>query len=81
MSVRLLPRDAYNEQSILAYLKRENGLCATSVRVLKRSIDARQRTVLVYLTLRVYEGEQPEEQRCTPTHYPSVDDAPQAIGV
>lgn len=81
LTLRLLPRDAYNEQSILAYLQREQGLRATAVRVLKRSIDARQRTVLVNLTVRAYENEQPEEKRYTPTYYPVVDEAPQAIVV
>lgn len=81
LTLRLLPRDAYDEQSVVAYLKREQGMRPTAVRILKRSIDARQRTVFVNLTVRVYEGEQPEEQRFTPTYYPPVDDAPAAIVV
>lgn len=81
LTLRILPRDAYDEQSIMAYLKREKGIKAMAVRVLKRSIDARQRTVYVNLTLRAYENEKPTEQRFTPTYYPPVDEAPQAIVV
>lgn len=81
LTLRILPRDAYDEDSIKSYLKREKGLNVSAVRVLKRSIDARQRVVYVNLTVRCYNrGESPEEL-FAPTTYPVVDDAPEAIVV
>ena len=62
LNLRILPRQAYNEQSILAYLREEKGINAGAVRVLRRSIDARQRTIYVNLTVRAYIGEEPPLQ-------------------
>ena len=48
--LRLLPQQAVNESTIKDYLSREEGLDMRSlrhVRVLKRSIDARQRTIFI----------------------------------
>ena len=53
--IRVLPEQAVNEQAIKRYLIEEKGLNAlslTAARVLKRSIDARQRTIYVNLTVR-----------------------------
>ena len=50
--LRLLPQQAYTEDSIRDYVAREKGLdvrTITHVQVLKRSIDARQRTLCVFL--------------------------------
>ena len=74
LQLRLLPRDAYNEQSICEYLRHERGLQPTSIRVLRRSIDARQRTVLVNLTLRVFENEMPHDDLYTPIRYGDVSE-------
>ncbi|MBR2771859.1 MAG: FAD-binding protein, partial [Bacteroidales bacterium] len=55
--LRVLPEQAANEQTILEFVAREKGLDARTiqhVRVLKRSIDARQRTIFVNLKVRVY---------------------------
>ena len=82
--LRILPRQAASEQDIIAYLEQEKGIdpkAVTHVRVLKRSIDARQRTVMVNLKVRVYVGEKPEETEYIPTEYHSVDNGPQAIVV
>ena len=38
LNLRILPQQAYNEQSILAYLRQEKGINAKAVRVVKRSI-------------------------------------------
>ena len=51
------------------------------VRVLKRSIDARQRTIYVNLKVRVYINEMPEDEAYIPTYYPDVSDKPHAIVV
>ncbi len=50
------------------------------LRVVKRSIDARQRKIMVNLTLRVYVDEPaPANALYTPIEYPDVADRPQAI--
>ena len=81
INLRILPQEAYNEQSIMAYLQQKEGIRAQAIRVLKRSIDARQRTIYVNLTVRVYMNEEPEEQLFTPIEYHDVSDAPQVIVV
>ena len=81
LNLRVLPEVAYNEQSIISYLDREKGLQANAVRIIKRSIDARQRTIFVNLTIRAYVDEQPEELEYTPTSYHDVSDCPEVIVV
>ncbi len=84
-TLRLLPQQAANEATLKDYIAREEGYRMselTHVRVLKRSIDARQRTVYVNLKLRVYINEQPTDDAFEHTHYPDVASAPrQAIVV
>lgn len=72
LQLRLSPRDAYNEQSIRAYLEREKGITASAVRITRRSIDARQRTVLVNLSVTAYVNEEPMAEDITATVYPDV---------
>lgn len=79
--LRISPREAYDERGIIGYLRREKGLQADAVQVLKRSIDARQRTVYVNLTVRAFVGERPAEQLFPPIHYPDVSDAAPVIVV
>ena len=62
--IRVLPEQAASEQGIRQFLQDEKGLSAhevKAVRVLKRSIDARQRTIFVNLKVRAYVNEQPED--------------------
>lgn len=81
LTLRILPRQAYNEQSILAYLRQEKGLEAQAVRVVKRSIDARQRTIFVNLTVRAYVGEEPPLLDFEPYIYKDVSESPSVIVV
>ena len=81
LSLRILPHQAYNEQSILACLREEKGIKANAVRVLKRSIDARQRTIYVNLTVRAYVGEEPPQHEFQPYIYNDVSHRPQVIVV
>ncbi len=81
LNLRILPRQAYNEQSILAYLREEKGIKAGAVRVLRRSIDARQRTIYVNLTVRAYVGEEPPLQDFEPYIYKDVSDCPSVVVV
>ena len=80
-TLRILPKDAYDEAAVTAYLKREMQIKPTAVRILKRSIDARQRTVYVNLTVRVYVNERPESQTYQSTFYPDVTGHKEAIVV
>ena len=61
--IRVQPRDAANEQSLMQYIAREKGMdvrTIKAVRVLRRSIDARQRTIYVNLMVRVFVNEIPK---------------------
>lgn len=83
-SLRLLPAEAADEESVKAYLSREKGLPLsgiTAVRVLKRGIDARHRTVFVNLTVRVFVDEEPTGEEYRQVEYPDVDGRPQVIVV
>ena len=84
LQLRILPEQAASEQSIKQYVAREKGLDARTikaVRTLKRSIDARQRTIFVNLTIRLYINELPTDDEYTETYYPMVDDGPEVIVV
>ena len=84
IQLRILPEQAANEQSIKQYVAREKGLDARTikaVRTLKRSIDARQRTIFVNLTVRLYINELPTDDEYTETYYPMVDEGPEVIVV
>jgi len=82
IQLRILPQEAFDERSILAYLQREQGIKATAARVLKRSIDARQRTVYINLTLRIYTGgDKPQEEPFSPIMYHDVSHRPSVIVV
>lgn len=82
--LRVLPEIAANEQRLREYLIQEKGLNArdiTATRILKRSIDARQRTIFVNLTVRTYLNEMPKEKEYQETVYNNVSDKPQVIVV
>lgn len=83
-SIRVRPHQAVNEATIKDYLAHEEGLemkSLTHVRVLKRSIDARQRTVFVNLKVRVYINEEAEDDTYVKTEYHDVSEAQQVIVV
>ena len=82
--IRVLPQVAANEQSLKAWLADEYGFdmrTCNGVRILKRSIDARQRTIFVNLKVRVYVGEEPADDEFVRTDYGDVSDRPQVIVV
>lgn len=83
-TIRVLPEVAANEQQLKAYLVREKGLderTLNATRILKRSIDARQRTVFVNLTVRAYVNEVPRDDEYQHTDYLNVEGCPQVIVV
>lgn len=82
--IRILPEQAANEEGIKRYLAKEKGLdvrTLNKVRVLKRSIDARQRTIFVNLKVRAYINEMPQDDQYVHTEYPDVSSCPRVIVV
>lgn len=82
--LRVIPEIAGSEQQLKAFIVADKGLRAndiTAVRILKRSIDARQRTIFVNLTVRVYVNEMPEKLEYVPTVYNNVEGRPQVVVV
>lgn len=82
--VRVLPQVAANEQSLRGYIADEHGFdvrTVTALRILRRSIDARQRTIFVNLKVRVYINEQPQQDEYAVTDYPDVTGRPQVVVV
>lgn len=82
--LRILPEIAADSDRLKRYLSKEKGLSIsqiTATRILKRSIDARQRTIFVNLKVRVYLNEQPSEDQYEKTIYNNVEGKPQVIVV
>lgn len=82
--IRTLPEQAVNEQSLKQFIGREKGLdirTINALRILKRSIDARQRTIYINLTVRLYINEVPQDEEFTRTTYNKVEGKPQVIVV
>lgn len=81
---RLSPQDAASDATIRTLIARDHRLKKgqiTSIRLLKRSIDARQRNVFVNLTVRAYVDEPCSDERYRSIDYPDVSDAKQVIVV
>ncbi len=82
--IRVTPEVASSEENIKGYVAREKGLDARTVncvRILKRSIDARQRQIFINLTLRVYINEMPQDDEYEHIVYPDVSSRPRVIVV
>ena len=82
--IRILPEQAASEEGIKRYLSKEKGLdvrTLNQVRVLKRSIDARQRTIYVNLKVRAYINEFPQDEAFVHTEYPDVSSRPRVVVV
>lgn len=79
---RATPEQAYNEESVKRLLAREKGVdirTVKAVRILKKSIDARHRTIFINLKVRAYINEEPLDEPFTPTEYHSVEGKPPVI--
>lgn len=84
IQIRVMPVIASCEQNIINYASDECGIdrrTVKAVRILKRSIDARQRQVFVNLLVRLYINEEPEDVAYVPTVYPEVSDSKTVIVV
>ena len=82
--IRVQPHIAANEQNLRSYLAAEGGFderTITALRILKRSIDARKRTIFVNLKVRVYINEQPADDEYVRTEYHDVSNCPRVVVV
>ena len=84
LQLRVLPEVAADSDQLRRYLANEKGLALSAlkgVRVLKRSIDARQRTIYVNLKVRLYVNELPADDAFVRTNYNDVSEGQQVIVV
>lgn len=82
--IRILPEQAASEEGIKRYLSKEKGIdvrTLNQVRVLKRSIDARQRTIYVNLKVRAYINEFAQDDQYIHTECPDVSSRPRVVVV
>lgn len=82
--IRILPEQAASEEGIKRYLSKEKGIdvrTLNQMRVLKRSIDARQRTIYVNLKVRAYINEFAQDDQYIHTEYPDVSSCPRVVVV
>ena len=83
LQLRVAPEIAYNPMRLSAEVSSQIAVDVnrlTEVRVTRRSIDARQRRVMVNLSVDVFVDEVPEDTLATPIEYkPLPADAPSAV--
>lgn len=81
---RVIPSIAYNEKALREYICREFAIPfskLSAIRIRRRSIDARQRTIFVNLSIDIYIDEYPPRLDYLPIDYPSVKDCPTVVVV
>ena len=84
LALRLLPCQAASETALREFLVREYALdskAIEAVRILKRSIDARKRQVMVNLSVRVYVNEKPQDDIYQRIEYQNVASKPAIVVV
>lgn len=84
LNLRVTPNIAANEDLLTRYAAGELSIDARTIqglRIRRRSIDARQRTIYVNLSLDLYINEMPPRLDFEPIVYPNVSNAPQVIVV
>lgn len=82
--LRVLPQVASSDDNIMVHLAKTEGLdrrTLRAIRVLRRSIDARQRTIYVNLKVKAYINEEATDPIFPTVDYPDVSKAPQVIVV
>ena len=82
LQLRILPEEAANEQSLKHVVARETGTNSShirAVRILKRSVDARQRTIFINLKVRAFVDEMPEEAEYLSVDYKDVSGGKQVV--
>ena len=83
-TLRLLPAQAASESVLKSSVCRLKGLeesHVTAVRLLKRSVDARQKTVYIQVQVRVFVDELPPADSFEPVHFGDVSAAPAVVVV
>ena len=84
LQLRVLPPIAAQDDQLRRYVAQELAIDArtiTALRITRRSIDARQRTVFVNLSVEVYVGEPAPEAAFAPVTYPDVSGKPRVVVV
>lgn len=84
LQLRLSPEEAADERSLKEVVSRETGEPTEevrAVRVVKRSIDARQRTIYINVKLRAFIREEPEESEFSSVEYQDVSKGKQVVVV
>jgi len=84
LQLRVLPEVAADSDKLRRYVAEEQAIAISAlkgVRILKRSIDARQRTIFVNLKVRLFINEVPTDDEYVRTEYPDVSNRPQVIVV
>ena len=82
--IRVTPEVAAQEDRLKRWLADEQGIDERTIygiRIIKRSIDARQRQIFVNLKVRAYINEQPHDDEYVRTVYQNVEGRPQVIVV
>lgn len=84
LQLRILPEQAAREELLKKAVSRETGEKVESIsaiRILKRSIDARQRVVYINLQVRIFINELPSEPEYRSVSYPDVSSGKQVVVV
>ncbi|MFN4973302.1 MAG: NAD(P)/FAD-dependent oxidoreductase [Bacteroidota bacterium] len=79
LEISLLPEECANEEHLLVHVQKKSGIRdIRSVRILRKSLDARRKPIRYNLQLAVYVGEQPPEQAYS-FDFKQVSNAPHAV--
>lgn len=84
LQLRILPEEAVNEAALKQVVARETGIPTEeveAVRVLKRSVDARQRTIYINIKLRAFIRELPTEPEFEMVDYQDVSRSKEVVVV
>ncbi|MCM1079281.1 MAG: FAD-binding protein [Bacteroidales bacterium] len=84
LQIRVSPQVASQQSVLRDFVGREHGIDARTInhiRIIKRSIDARQRNIYMNLTLRLYINEEPQDEEYEKVAYHDVSDGKQVIVV
>ncbi|NDV69666.1 NAD(P)/FAD-dependent oxidoreductase [Dysgonomonas sp. 25] len=82
IDLRVSPKQAADMNIIKQLYSKQAGIPfgdIHSVRIIRRSIDARQRNILVNLRVRGYMSEEQADAEYLPINYPDVSNAPQTV--
>ena len=84
LQLRVLPEEAADSSRLRQHIVGERGIAMSAlkgVRILKRSVDARQRTIFVNMKVRLYINEEPGDDEYSRVDYPDVSGRPQVVVV